>query len=309
MGCRTHTCNLKIIVRTVIVETAGKFWADAGLKGIGGGSMKSSTWLWRVLGITTLACLLVMLTGFGWALKDTWFPKNGLSLPEASKPEVATGGSWSDKKELYITSLGDSLTKGTGDSTGDGYVDRVIKNLSKAMEMPVYLVNNLAINGMRADQLVTRLDESGFRNGLGKADIILMTIGANDLFQIAQDGGSLAEGGDLSPELLLERLPEAEERLKSVLSKIRQLNPTARIVYVGLYNAFYDLPEMRPASEIVAKWNDYAHSLAEQDGNTTVVPTYDLFELNLKMYLSSDHFHPNALGYARISERIVQALH
>jgi lysophospholipase L1-like esterase len=270
--------------------------------------MKSSSWLWRVLGITTLICLLVMLTGFGWALKDTWFPKSGLTLPEVSKPEVATGGSWSDKKELYITSLGDSLTKGTGDSTGEGYVDRVIKSLSKAMDKPVYLVNNLAINGLHADELVTSLDESGFRNGIGKADIILMTIGGNDLFQIAQEGGSLAEGGDLSPELLLKRLPEAEERLKAVLSKIRQLNPTARIVYVGLYNAFYDLPEMRPVSEVVANWNDYAHTLAEQDGNTTVVPTYDLFELNLKMYLSSDHFHPNALGYARISERIVQAL-
>ncbi|WP_167746970.1 GDSL-type esterase/lipase family protein [Cohnella luojiensis] len=272
--------------------------------------MKSSSWLWRILGWTTLICLLVMLTGFGWALKDTWFPKDGLALPEVSPPEAATGGDWNAKEELFVTSLGDSLTKGTGDSTGEGgYVARVIEDLAKQMDKPVYMVNNLAINGLRADQLTNRLDENGFKNAIAKADIILMTIGGNDLFQIAQSGGSMAEGGDISPELLLERLPEAEPRLKDVFQKIRKLNPTARIIYVGLFNPFYDLPEMTSSgSKIVAEWNDYAYSLAKADGNATVVPTYDLFEFNLKAYLSSDHFHPNAQGYARISDRIVQAL-
>ncbi|WP_239614271.1 GDSL-type esterase/lipase family protein [Cohnella mopanensis] len=270
--------------------------------------MKSS-WLWRLLSWSTFVCLLVMITGFGWALKDTWFPNKGLELPQAStKPEVATGGDWSAKKELYVAALGDSLTKGTGDSTGEGYVTRVIDQLSKQLDKPVYLVNNMAINGQRADQLVNRLDEVGYKNAIGKADIILMTIGGNDLFQIAQNGGSLAEGGDLSPELLSKRLPEAEPRLKAVFDKLRELNPTARIIYVGLYNAFYDLPEMISISQHVAEWNDYAFSLAKADGNATVVPTYDLFEFSLKKYLSSDHFHPNAQGYTRISDRIVQAL-
>jgi lysophospholipase L1-like esterase len=303
--------DLKIVVRTVIVEAAGNSGTitDAGVIRNEGDNMKSSSWLWRILGWTTFLCLIVMLTGFGWALRDTWFPNNGLTLPEASRPEVATGGNWSKKTELFITSLGDSLTKGTGDSTGDGYVTRVIKDLSVKMDKPVYLVNNLAINGQRADELVKRLDEIGYKNSIGKADIILMTIGGNDLFRIAQSGGSMAEGGDLSPKLLLERMPEAEPYLETVFLKVRKLNPTARIIYVGLYNAFYDLPAMRPASEVVAKWNDFAHSLAEKDGNATVIPTYDLFEFNVKQYLSSDHFHPNAQGYVRISERIVQALY
>jgi len=271
--------------------------------------MKLSAWLWRILGFTTFICLLIMLTGFGWALKDTWFPKDGLALPEASSPEAATGGEWSTKTELFVTSIGDSLTKGTGDATGDGYVTRVVKGLSKEMDKPIYLVNNLAINGLRADQLITSLDDSGFRNSIGKADIILMTIGGNDLFQIAQNGGSLAAGGDLSPELLKERLPEAEPLLEAVFHKVRELNPTARIIYVGLYNAFYDLPEIRNAvSEAVTLWNDYAFSLAKADGNATVVPTYDLFEFNVKQYLSSDHFHPNDQGYTRIAQRVVQAL-
>jgi len=273
-------------------------------------SAPSAPWLWRVLGLTTLLCLVVLIVGFGWALRDTWFPTEGAALPQVSAPpSAAPGGGWETKETLYVTSLGDSLTKGTGDATGGGYVKGVVEGLSKALDKPVRLVNNLAINGLRADQLAVRLEESGFRNGIAKADIVLLTIGGNDLFQIAQNGGSLVEGGDLSPELLEKRLPDASSRLETVFSKIRKLNPTARIVYIGLYNPFYDLPEMRPGSAVVAQWNDIAFRLAREDGNATVVPTYDLFELNIKMYLSSDHFHPNSQGYARIAERVVQSLH
>ncbi|MFC5403743.1 GDSL-type esterase/lipase family protein [Cohnella soli] len=270
--------------------------------------MRRSKWLWPALGWSTLACLLLMLTGFGWALKDSWMPNGGIALPEASEPEKATGGDWGGKKELFVTALGDSLTKGTGDATGAGYVDRVIERLAKAMDKPVYLVNNLAINGLRADQMTDRLAEKGFATAVGKADIVLLTIGGNDLFQVAQAGGSLVEGGDLSPQLLLDRLPGLEPRLKAVIRKIRELNPNARIVYVGLYNAFYDLPQMRGANGVVAEWNDYAFELAKTDGNATVVPTYDMFEFDVKKYLSSDHFHPNELGYSRIADRVVQAL-
>jgi lysophospholipase L1-like esterase len=250
-----------------------------------------------------------MLSGFAWAIKDTWFPQSSLALPEVGEPEKATGGEWSAKPELYVTALGDSLTKGTGDSTGEGYVNRAIEALSDKLDKPVYLVNNMAINGLKADQLAKNLEEKGYVNAVGKADIVVLTIGGNDLFQEAQGGGSLAEGGDLSPEALKQRLPEVVPRLKEVFGKIRQANPTARIVYVGLYNAFYDVAEMRAiASEVVAEWNDYAFRLALADGNATVVPTYDLFEFNLTDYLSSDHFHPNALGYERISGRVVESL-
>ena len=250
-----------------------------------------------------------MLTGFGWALKDHWFPADMSALPKASETAPVAGGGWIDKNELFVTALGDSLTKGTGDATGKGYVTRVIEGLAETADKPVRLVNNLAVNGMRADELTNHLDEKGFVNAIAKADIVLLTIGGNDLFQIARNGGSMAEGGDLSPEALRERLPEIKPRLKAAFDKIRRANPHARIVYTALYNAFYDIPAIKgTVGEVVAEWNDYAYRLALADGNATVVPTYDLFEVRLAEYLSSDHFHPNAAGYERMADRIVEAI-
>lgn len=271
--------------------------------------MKSTSWLWRFIGSAALVCLIVLLAGFGWALKDQWYPSTGMAVPEASLPPEASGGSLESKPSLTVVALGDSLTVGTGDATGTGYVKRTADELAKAMDKPVRVLNNLAIGGLRADQLLQRLGDKGFVNAIRQADIVLLTIGGNDLFQFASDNGSMAQGSDIDPALLKQRLPEAEKRLQGVLAQIRRLNGNARIVYVGLYNPFYDLTDIRSdASAIVQSWNEFAHGLAVADGNATVVPTYDLFESDIGKYLSSDHFHPNEAGYERMADRIVQAL-
>ena len=270
---------------------------------------RSTVWLWRSLGTVALACLILLLFGFGWALKDHWAPSAGLAVPQATLPPAAGGGSLADKTEWKIAALGDSLTVGTGDSTGSGYVKRAVNELTQALDKPIHVVNNLALGGLRADQLLERLDDKGFKNAIVQSDIVMLTIGGNDLFQFADNGGSFVSGGDLSVDELEQQLGEGQARLREVMAKLRSLNEHARIVYIGLYNPFFDLPELRTgASRVVREWNDYAAELAAEDGNMSVVPTYDLFEANVGRYLSSDHFHPNDEGYARMAIRVAQAL-
>ncbi len=264
--------------------------------------------LWPILGLTMLLCTALMLVGFASALRDAWFPSRGIAVPEASEPPKAAEGSLADKPRLLVAALGDSLTRGTGDETGEGYVKRTVALLKEASGKPVKLINNLAVNGLTAIRLSDQLEQRSVREAVAQADIVLLTIGGNDLFQIAQSGGSIAEGRDVSPEMLERQIPQAEPLLDEIFEKLRRINPYARIVYVGLYNPFYDMEKARSMSAHILGWNDYAHRLATADGNATVVPTYDLFESNVKAYLSSDHFHPNAKGYERIATRIVQSL-
>ncbi|RUS46289.1 GDSL-type esterase/lipase family protein [Cohnella sp. AR92] len=264
--------------------------------------------LWPILGMTMAACFGLMLGGFGWALKDVWHPAQGLAIPEAATRAKEAGGNWEAKEEIKVVALGDSLTRGMGDETGEGYVLNAIAKLKEAFGKKARLVNNLAINGLTAARLNKQLANNGYASFLGQADLIFLTIGGNDLFRIARNGGSFEQGADVSPEQLRAKLPEAEELLREAFGKLRDLNPTARIVYIGLFNPFYDVPEARAFSDSIAEWNAYAHRLTAEDGNATIVPTYDLFESHIARYLSSDHFHPNEKGYARIADRIVQAL-
>jgi lysophospholipase L1-like esterase len=55
---------------------------------------------------------------------------------------------------------------------------------------------------------------------------------------------------------------------------------------------------------VVREWNFASAETAANYQKTVVVPTFDLFELNVNDYLYSDQFHPNSQGYKLIGERL-----
>ncbi|GFN30723.1 GDSL-type esterase/lipase family protein [Paenibacillus xylaniclasticus] len=278
--------------------------------------MKRETLVWRTIGLISLISTLLFLCGFSIALKDILAPTDRSPFSVETEEETVKAGRLDDSQEIRITALGDSLTKGTGDSKGEGYVKQVLKLMEDKYKKPVILINNLAINGLRADQLNNKLaTDQGVRLAVSEADIILMTIGGNDLFQYAQGAGdedgtqrSAGQSGDLSLIELQANMTEGVKRLQRTMELLNEINPTARVVYVGLYNPFYDVQDLRDGSLQVQDWNRQAYDVIHQYPNMRLVPTFDLFEANLSRYLSSDHFHPNHEGYAAIAERIVQTL-
>ncbi|REE88591.1 lysophospholipase L1-like esterase [Paenibacillus taihuensis] len=275
-------------------------------------SRKSSNGLWRAIGISALASTIVLLAGFGYAVKDMIAPQASTykGEPAAEPAPPAEETSLSNSKSITVAAIGDSLTKGTGDSTGEGYVKQVVALLkSKYSDIPVRLGNNLALNGLRADQLAHLLStDKGYRYALQQANLIIFTIGGNDLFQIASGGSTNQSKGDISLEQVKAELPKGIERFKKVVTLIHDINPKAQVVYAGLYNPFFDLADMRDGSLQVQKWNEEAYTIMHQYPNMTMVPTFDLFERTIGTYLSNDHFHPNHDGYGQIAKRIVQSL-
>lgn len=268
--------------------------------------MKSSKFIWRLFSWTGIVATALLLAGFGYGIYDILNPKAGTwsTAEEAKLPEQSE---FAKKSVIQVAALGDSLTRGTGDATGNGYVRQVAKLLEQKLKKPVKLLNNLGINGLRADQLIAKLEERGYRNALREADLILLTIGGNDLFQGAVDGDFTSK--QFQAKDLMARADASALHLQAILEKIHETNPQAKIIYVGLYNPLADLKDMREiGNTVVQHWNDLAYKTINKYPNMSLVPTSDLFQSTLQQYIATDHFHPNELGYQEIALRIVQGI-
>lgn len=273
-----------------------------------GTRVNSSKWIWRSVGSVSIAATLLLLFGFVAAVRSIMAPE-----PMISTQPINTGSSQTQPApavptqtgEFRVAAIGDSLAKGTGDDSGSGFVRRAVDLLNEQEGHQARLINNLGINGLTTQGLLTKLDEPGVAYVLKKANVIIVSIGGNDLFQ----GAQAAQTGKELPTLssLRNALPDASKRLQKVLTKVGKINPKAKIIYVGLYNPFSDLRRVKiPGNLIVTEWNLAAMAVTNQNSNMTLVPTFDLFQQNLPVYLSSDHFHPNGQGYQAIAERIAQ---
>lgn len=262
--------------------------------------------LWLTTGLTALAATFVLAVGLVLAVKIILNPP-AAQPGQADKPTSADHEPWNDDGYLDIVALGDSLTRGMGDATGLGYVGRLKNKLSGAEEVPVRLLNNLAVNGYRTDDLLADLDKPSVKDAVKRADLVLLTIGGNDLFRfLREEEGADAE--ELTGEQMLAAIPEPSERLGQIMAALSEIRPEATIVYAGLYNPFSDLDQSRRMSVAVADWNARANRLAYGHPNLLFVPMADLFERHPDRYLYTDHFHPNGEGYERMAERIFAAL-
>ncbi|MDG0813045.1 GDSL-type esterase/lipase family protein [Cohnella rhizosphaerae] len=191
------------------------------------------------MGTACLLCTALLLLGFGWALKDTWAPSSGLALPSPTQAPQQQSGEWASLPEIKAIAIGDSLTRGVGDVAGKGYVADSLAQLSKSMGKPAKLSGNLAVSGLEAAGLDEMLDGKAMRDAVAGADLVLLTIGGNDLFRSSQQtGGSISEGGGIDPELAKRRLPDTLARLEAVFTKLRAINPSVKIAYIALYNPF-----------------------------------------------------------------------
>jgi len=243
-------------------------------------------------------CLLVLwLIGLGWSVGEYYAGKPE-KIPEASIHSNIK----EDKNEILVVALGDSLTRGTGDETGKGYVGALVDEMKDKSNQSVKLTN-LGINGQTSEQLRKQVQEIEIQRQLQTADYILLTIGGNDLFR----GGQGIE--DLEAKAELEGIETTYlKNIEFILKQIRQVNKQGTIFFIGLYNPFIDLAEGEEVSKIVRRWNYMSAEVSASFSKIVFVPTFDLFELKVNDYLYTDKFHPNTMGYRLIAERVAALL-
>ncbi|MGR5875053.1 SGNH/GDSL hydrolase family protein [Bacillus pacificus] len=249
----------------------------------------------KVILLITIASFCLFAYGFVSGVNDVLNPKASNLI---KKTDVVT----KEKKKtgtLQIVSLGDSLTRGVGDKEGIGYIGRMKEDLQKDYKQKVALTN-LAVSGAKMPDLLKQIESSGAQYSIKQADVIVLTIGGNDLFPGWESLGKI----DL--ETYRPDTETFQNEAKKIIEEIRKLNTDSPIFWLGLYNPFEDVEDLKGSSNIVIDWNASLEKLAVNNKNVYITPTFDLFQNRGKDLLYSDHFHPNEIGYTYMADRLVQ---
>lgn len=206
-------------------------------------------------------------------------------------------------KDTNIVAIGDSLTQGVGDSeNAGGYVGIVDRTINE--EEQLAHIQNFGKRGDRTDQLLVKLHDPKVATSVSDADIILITIGANDIMQIVKENIS-----HLTYNQFVDERVDYEERLRDIFEQIETLNDEADIYLIGFYNPFAKyFPEIDELGLIVDDWNKIGKKVTSDYENATYIPTKDLFENESIELFADDNFHPNNTGYERMAKRVLNYL-
>jgi lysophospholipase L1-like esterase len=207
------------------------------------------------------------------------------------------------KKDLRIVSIGDSLTQGVGDETESGGYVGILDNTFEDQNLNI-TIENFGKKGNRTDQLLKRLEKKEIKSAIKDANIVLITIGANDIMQVVKNNWS-----NLNMEPFEEEREKYVERLTSIFNNIIEINPEAEIYLIGFYNPFERyFGEIEQLGMIMESWNEAGMTVTEDFQNVNFIPINDLFSATDENLLAEDHFHPNTKGYKLMARRVLDFL-
>ncbi len=203
-----------------------------------------------------------------------------------------------------IMIAGDSIARGRGDQSGLGLAISFPEEIN---QRPTEVLN-LGADGLVSSELYGMISRPDLEEPLQNAEVIILSIGGNDLRRVA----FLAlQGEEITPNSMEYReiLSQYLEQLQEVRDYIRNRNQDTRIILIGLFNPFEaeEISDYLPRDlqlDILFDWNYQTQLFMEQDPMSLFLPTYDLFKWNSAEYLSFDLIHPTQMGYRVLSDRI-----
>jgi lysophospholipase L1-like esterase len=199
---------------------------------------------------------------------------------------------------LHIVSLGDSLAYGTGDESGEGITGRIEDEL-RTRGVSSVSTTNLGANGAQTTDLIARLGREDVRRQIAKADAVVLSIGANDLFRTAQ----------AREETLRDPLTAAQKVLDSIatiVERIHDIKPDAQVFVLGAYNPVPKHVQAATIDEYLRLWDVALARRFENDAFVAVVQMTDI--VGPERLSREDHFHPGGEAYAETAKRIAEIL-
>lgn len=206
---------------------------------------------------------------------------------------------------LTIAAVGDSLTKGVGDSTKQGgYIPYLQSKLEVNRGINKVEFSNYGVKGNKTIDLIKRLKSDELQNAIKASDMVILTIGGNDVMKVVRENISHLEKNDFNPAKA-----QFEKNLYKIIDTIRILHPQIPIVLVSLYNPFYAwFADVKEMDEILVEWNAIGHDVISTYRNAYFVNIDEVFKNTNDNLLHSDYFHPNNQGYNLIANLLYEEL-
>jgi lysophospholipase L1-like esterase len=262
----------------------------------------------KIIKYLLLFSLLVVMSVTAWI----YYPQYQINkLKEESSAEVKTTNKLtyidyyrtSDDNTIHHLALGDSIIRGYRIADDQNLVSQFSTQLQQQTGKTVQS-NNEGIIGITSAKLHNLIQEGTFDAAIKEADIITVNVGGNDVLKAVKQA-------DLYSALKsFDSLQSGfSENLSNMAARINELNPSATVVFLELYNPmpsdhqFYSL-----ADKLLPKWNIKIYEVAKDTPSSVVVQTTKVINSDNLENLASDGVHPSASGYSAISEQMLNQL-
>jgi lysophospholipase L1-like esterase len=254
--------------------------------------------LWFSLVLLTLIGTITLSVGFYQALSITGTDTQARSEAIAPREDASSPAAPARKSRntIRLVLLGDSIARGTGDETGKGFASYLPEDLKRQTPKEID-VQNIGIDGLQSSGLLELLQSGKLRPVLVDSDLLVLSIGGNDLRRIRRLKGTAKD------DAFKETFDGYLTSLHSIMNAVRRDAAGALIIFVGLYNPL-DKESSPDDAPFLLSWNEGTQKLIEEDKKAIFIPTYDLFKLNAAKYVAHDALHPNSAGYQAVSNRI-----
>ena len=220
-----------------------------------------------------------------------------------------------NNEPAHYLALGDSLAAGMiqDGSIGKGYTDFLAEMLEEDNLLASYN-KGFAVPGAKTTDLLKMLEENvempatgtktpvKINDEIKKADVITLTIGANDVLSSVKFNADGTIDYDLVT--VTASITAAAQNVGKVLGTIKTLNPSADVFVMGLYNPKPHLVDYSFVMNMLVGQVDGALKQVTEASDFYFVPVKDVIAANTKEYLPNpNNIHPSEVGYKVIAEQ------
>lgn len=213
-------------------------------------------------------------------------------------------------KKVYYLALGDSLAKGEGPNGKHvkGYTKGVKEYLKKQNILETY-IDKFTQNGQRTTDLINEIEnnkkiktkdkEITIQNALIKADLVTISIGANDILN------KINVENVIDYNQIYNYIDDLDKDLDKLLKLMRQYCKED-ILLIGYYNPYPYLNDKK-TSDLFDYLNKKYKNTANKY-NVTYVEIDDIFKENPNFLPNENDIHPSEEAYKAISDIIISTI-